>query len=373
MTAQNLITKKLPKKHHGKKPDNKEQPADKKDKPAREPLFVPPANWREEVKESTTLQTTVPPSQEKFLKENKPNFQDVKKRQEILVSEQAKYKKEIQEINQQIKKINNETQFRMEEIKAEMKTLRESLAPKLQQSKDLKAIKEQNHKKLDNLKQQMEQLTKEFYLKRKWTKEQLLERIEQKEEEMRNRLINAQEERQFNSELNKMRDTMTKMDQYEILAQEYVVINNGLKGINVKDLSAELSVKFNRLKVLSEEYGNLKKQKTSLSEEQSKSKNITDEESKLLKKKDQLQAKIDDLKKEHQSVFELFQKQIENYQRIQYEEDRRNFVLKIQRDLKYQEKKKQIEDEKQKRQQELIERERSKINFLYQDETLKCN
>lgn len=190
---------------------------------------------------------------------------------------------------------------------------------------------------------------------------------------MRNKLINAQEERQYNAELNKMRDTLTKMGQYEELAQEYLVIKNGLKGINVKDLSAELTTKFNRLKVLSEEYGNLKKQRTSLNEEQAKSKNITDEEAKLLKKKELLQKQIDELKNEHQSVFEMFQKQIENYQRVQYEEDRRNFILKIQRDLKYQEKKKQFEEEKLRRQKELIEKEKSKINFLYQDETLKCN
>ncbi len=41
----------------------------------------------------------------------------------------------------------------------------------------------------------MDQLTKEFYLKRKWTRESLLEKIEDKEEEMRNKKINAQEER----------------------------------------------------------------------------------------------------------------------------------------------------------------------------------
>lgn len=105
----------------------------------------------------------------------------------------------------------------------------------------------------------MDQLTKEFYLKRKWTRESLLEKIEDTEEEMRNKRINAQEERQYNSELKKMRDTLTKMDQFEEIAQEYVVIKNGLKGINVKELSAELREKFNRLNILQEEYGNLKK------------------------------------------------------------------------------------------------------------------
>lgn len=132
----------------------------------------------------------------------------------------------------------------------------------------------------------MEQLTKEFYLKRKWSREALNEKIEQKEEEMRNRKISAQEERQYNSELSKMRDTLTKLDQYEELSQEYVVIKTGIKGINVKELSAELSVKFNRLKVLQEEYSNLKKQRNALNEEQPKAKNVTDEEAKLLKKKE---------------------------------------------------------------------------------------
>ena len=91
----------------------------------------------------------------------------------------------------------------------------------------------------------MDQLTKEFYQKRKWTRESLLEKIEEKEEEMRNKRINAQEEKQYNLELKKMRDTLTKMDQFEELAQEYVVIKNGLKGINLKELSSELKEKFN--------------------------------------------------------------------------------------------------------------------------------
>ena len=44
-----------------------------------------------------------------------------------------------------------------------------------------------------------------------------------------------------------------------------------------------------------------------MNEEQAKSKNITDEESKLLRTKDQLQKNIDELRNEHQKVFEMFQ------------------------------------------------------------------
>lgn len=44
-----------------------------------------------------------------------------------------------------------------------------------------------------------------------------------------------------------------------------------------------------------------------MNEEQAKSKNITDEEFKLLKTKDQLQKNIDELRSEHQKVFEMFQ------------------------------------------------------------------
>jgi hypothetical protein len=45
----------------------------------------------------------------------------------------------------------------------------------------------------------------------------------------------------------------------EDLNNEYTLLQNGLKGINVKGLSANLAVKFDKLKELSEEYGNLKK------------------------------------------------------------------------------------------------------------------
>lgn len=75
MTGQELLTKKLPRKYNNKK--TQENP-EKKEQVKREPLFVPPQNWQHDVKTSFTLETAIPPSQEKFLEENKPNFNDVK-------------------------------------------------------------------------------------------------------------------------------------------------------------------------------------------------------------------------------------------------------------------------------------------------------
>jgi hypothetical protein len=134
----------------------------------------------------------------------------------------------------------------------------------------------------------MDQMVKEFYLKRKWHREALLEKIEKKEEEMRNKKMTAQEEKGYITELSKMKDTFEKLDRLEEINNEYMLLQNGLKGLNVKGLSAELASKFAKLKELSEEYGNFKKQKISLSEEQPKIKNVTDEEAKLIKKKEQI-------------------------------------------------------------------------------------
>ncbi len=52
MTGQNLISKKLPKKQHQ---NNNKKPEENKEKAKREPLFVPPENWQEEVKAGFSL------------------------------------------------------------------------------------------------------------------------------------------------------------------------------------------------------------------------------------------------------------------------------------------------------------------------------
>lgn len=43
---------------------------------------------------------------------------------------------------------------------------------------------------------------------------------------------------------------MEKVEEYEELYEEYTIIKNDLKGINVKDLSVELKEKFKKLKEL---------------------------------------------------------------------------------------------------------------------------
>jgi hypothetical protein len=50
------------------------------------------------------------------------------------------------------------------------------------------------------------------------------------------------------SEIEKIRETMEKMDSYEELHNEYTIIKNDLKGISVKDLSSDLKEKFTMLK-----------------------------------------------------------------------------------------------------------------------------
>ena len=96
MTGQELITKKIPKKHYK---DNNAQNHDNKEAIKREPLFVPPQDWQKEVRASLTLQTVIPPSQEKFIQENKPDFKSVKVQQDKLKEQRQKLIAQVQEIN----------------------------------------------------------------------------------------------------------------------------------------------------------------------------------------------------------------------------------------------------------------------------------
>ena len=109
MTAQGLISKKLPRKAPVREPSK------------REPLFVPPADWQAEITRSFTLNTPIPASQEKFIKEQRPNFNNVKAQQEKLREQRTKLIAQIQEVDQRIKMINNETQFKLNAIKEEIR------------------------------------------------------------------------------------------------------------------------------------------------------------------------------------------------------------------------------------------------------------
>ena len=92
---------------------------------------------------------------------------------------------------------------------------------------------------------------------------------------------------------------------------------------------------------------------------------ITEEEAKLIKKKEQIQKKIDQIKIDTQTVFENYQVQRKNYEQALFEESKRFFMLKLQRELKYEQRKKEIEEMKAQKEQELLDREKGKLGLLY--------
>ena len=59
-------------------------------------------------------------------------------------------------------------------------------------------------------------------------------------------------------EIEKIRSTLCQLEDYEELYNEYTIIKNDLKGINIHDLSTELREKYKKLKEYQEEYRLLK-------------------------------------------------------------------------------------------------------------------
>ncbi len=107
---------------------NKPKAESKKDlidktKQERKPLFEHPADWREQIKATFTLQTTIPVSQEKFLQDNKPDFQGVKTQQQRLMSKKTELIQKIKNIDQEISKITDEKKFRIDQLKDLIKNL----------------------------------------------------------------------------------------------------------------------------------------------------------------------------------------------------------------------------------------------------------
>ena len=78
----------------------------------------------------------------------------------------------------------------------------------------------------------------------------MLDILESKEEEMRNKKLTATEEKSYLAEIEKIESSLLSLDRLEQLNDQYVVINNGLKGVDIKGLNKDLKEKFERLKVL---------------------------------------------------------------------------------------------------------------------------
>lgn len=63
----------------------------------------------------------------------------------------------------------------------------------------------------------MENITKNLYKKRKWKKEDLLEILEQKEDEMRHKKLTATEEKSYIAEIEKIEQSLLSIERLEDL------------------------------------------------------------------------------------------------------------------------------------------------------------
>lgn len=177
--------------------------------------------------------------------------------------------------------------------------------------------------------------------------------------------MTAVEEKSYIVEIEKIESSIDYVEKLEELQTEYIVLKNGLKGIDIKNLNEQLKVKFNRLKELYETQAELKKAKKGQAGAEAKPQMVSEQETKLIKKKEEIQKKIDQIKADTQTVFENYQLQRRNYEQALFEENKRFFMLKLQRELKYEERKKEIEQMKNQKEKELVERERAKLGLLY--------
>ncbi len=141
----------------------------------------------------------------------------------------------------------------------------------------------------------MDALVKDFYMKRRWNQEDLQDRLDAIEQDLQNRKTTSTEEKKFIIEIERIRSTLGKIDEYELLYEEYTILKNDLKGINVKDLSAELTEKFRQLKQYQEEYRSLKNLKKTDQGKESTERVVSDQEKKLVTQKEALQKQINEI------------------------------------------------------------------------------
>lgn len=138
----------------------------------------------------------------------------------------------------------------------------------------------------------MDKLVKTFYKEKKWNREKLEEILEQKEDFIKNNKLTATQEKSYLKEITQIEDTLENMEVLENLQNEYVALQSGIKGVDIKNLSKEVREKFERLKELYNQRQEIKKTMGNPQDE-AKKQSVSEEELKLIKKKEQIQKQID--------------------------------------------------------------------------------
>lgn len=361
---------------------NKERPnRDGKNnkKPRENKNFVYPENWKDAARQEVTLESkldAIPRDEDKF---NPPDFTILKNQQTDLSKKIEKLYNQVDTVINKLKTISKEASEKNSSIFAKLnveKSKRKELSDKARKNKE---EKETIKLAILDVEDRISKLLKKAYNGKIQPKAKIDEIIKKKEDELRNNKYTANEEKKYIEELSELKKNYSLVGEHDSLVKEKKELEKSL--YKLKD---EGKVLFDQIQVVSGvineiaaelDLKNNEKPKEGENKDEKKEKpkrELTSEEIKLKEQKDQIYQEIDKLKNKKKELSVKFDEDNYAYQKQKFEILRIEFMSKIQRSLKYEERKKKEIEEEQKL--KALEEEKAKelIKFKYREEIESC-
>jgi len=351
---------------------------DNKDRQPRKPRFEPPANWKEEVEKTVTIDSKIPTLPADQERHEKPNYNKLKNDLNFCDDEMDKHYKKIDALKEEQKKVRYELKDKNATLYDELKKLNEERKVYSTALAENKELKKTYNEKLNHIDEQLRAAEKKNFQGKLMKKKDLVELIRQREEEFKNTKKTSTEEKKMNDEITRLKNMIKLIPEFDKLKEERQRLTDLVKEINKKnkeefekvqkisDLISEVKLR------LDETTLKIKQEKADEKEGEKKKPAPSVAEQQLEAIKQEHYDEIKKLKEKKQKLRDRYEQEWVDYEKQQFELDKIHFMQKIQKRLKREDRERRRKEEEEK--QKALEEEKTKeyLQFKYQEEINLC-
>jgi hypothetical protein len=339
----------------------------------------PPRNedWKIELEKSVSLDTKVPalPKEEDMLKKPDQNafklsMEKLNKKVEKLFAEMDEIKKHERDLREDIFAKNNAEFVELRKLGDQ----RKELSAKLEVSKK---AKEEIKAQIAVLEEKRSKLEKKGVNGRVLPKEKLEEIIAEKERDYKNSLKTSADEKRYLEEISRLKESMPLVAEINKLQVQIDALYKKQKDITApnKPIVEQLDALRKKADVLRGKLGLADKKEEGEKTEEKKEKpkrELTQEEKDLQTKRQQLFDQVTKLKDQKSDLYARYQKENDAYFKQQDDVYKIKFMTSVLKRLKHAESQRKWEADKDKRQQEELDRVKAKAATKFNEDIEIC-
>jgi hypothetical protein len=374
--------------HREKKESNRDRPRKPREekvgqegaKPKRDkaPRFQYPKDWKEEIDKNVNLETKIPALPKDAELKSKPDLEALKKSKTDLQNKIEKTLKTIDNLKEEQKTLREEIWKKNNSAFAELKdhkAVRNALLDKMNENK---AQKQKLQAEIDAVDAKMAQLHKKAIGGKIMNKNEIEKLIKAKEEAYRNKQHTSAEEKAHIDEMRELKVNLPLMSENETLRKQKDAIDEKMKALKKEghalfEKIQECSGKINQVKAKLDQQENTKKDEKPADEGAQKAKReLTQPEKEIREKIDKLYDDISRMRDKKSELSKKFDAEMLEYDMQQFEVQKINYMIKVQKRFKAEEfrKKRQEEDEAFRKEEE--EKAKELLQFKYRHEVETC-